>query len=57
MAKHNKEHGYDTVFIRLDRYNDVSSTLVREQISNGDYRNLPPCVVPLVTSKDFANLK
>ena len=57
MAKYNKEHGFDTVFITLDRYNDVSSTLVREQISNGDYRNLPPCVVPLVTSKDFANLK
>lgn len=57
MAKYNFEHGFETVFITLDRFNDVSSTLVREQMANGDYRNLSPCVVPLVTSKEFAELK
>lgn len=57
MSKYNSEHGFETVFITLDRFNDVSSTLVREQMANGDYRNLPPCVVPFVTSKEFAELK
>ena len=57
MAKFNKEHGYHTVFIHPERYCEISSTLVREQIAKGDYRNMPACTVQLLRSKEFAELK
>ena len=57
MAEYNSARGFETVFITLDRYADISSTLVREQIKNGDYRNLPSVAIPLVTSKEFSALE
>lgn len=58
MAKYNKEHGgYDTEFISPQGYEDISSTLVREQIAHGDYRNMPSSTVALLQSKEFVDLK
>ena len=56
MADYNREHGFDTVFVEVDGFKEVSSTLVREQIKNGDFRNLPSVVIPLVNSKEFNEL-
>ena len=56
MADYNREHGFDTVFFEVDGFKEVSSTLVREQIKNGDFRNLPSVVIPLVNSKEFNEL-
>ena len=36
-----KEQGVDTVFVTPDRYADLSSTAVREQLKNGDFHSLP----------------
>lgn len=57
MAKFNREHGFETLFIEPDVFSNVSSTKAREQISKGDYSSIPACCVPLLTSKEFANLK
>lgn len=57
MAKFNREHGYETLFIGPDVFSNVSSTKAREQIAKGDYSSIPACCVPLLTSKEFANLK
>ena len=57
MAKFNREHGYETLFIEPDVFSNVSSTKAREQIAKGDYSSIPACCVPLLTSKEFANLK
>lgn len=57
MAQYNAEHGYETKFIVLDGFREISSSVVREEIAKGDYKNLPCAVVPLITSKEFANLK
>lgn len=56
MAKYNSEHGYETKFIMLDSFREISSSVVREEIAKGDYRNLPCSVVPLVASKEFKQL-
>lgn len=57
MAKFNREHGFETLFIEPDVFSNVSSTKAREQIAKGDYSSIPTCCVPLLTSKEFANLK
>lgn len=57
MAKFNREHGFETLFIEPDVFSNVSSTKAREQIEKGDYSSIPACCVPLLTSKEFANLK
>lgn len=57
MAKFNREHGFETVFIEPSAFSKISSTLAREQISRGDYSSLPACCVSLITSKEFKNLK
>lgn len=57
MAKFNREHGFETLFIEPDVFSNVSSTKAREQITKGDYSSIPACCVPLLTSKEFANLK
>lgn len=57
MAKFNREHGFETVFIEPSVFSKISSTLAREQISKGDYSSVPACCVPLITSKEFENLK
>ena len=57
MAKFNREHGFETVFIEPSVFSKISSTLAREQISKGDYSSVPACCVPLMTSKEFENLK
>ncbi len=57
MARFNENLGVKTHFITLDVYNDISSTRVRDEIAIGDYRHLPACVVSLVQSSEFKNLK
>lgn len=57
MAKFNREHGFETVFIEPSVFSKISSTLAREQIARGDYSSVPACCVPLMTSKEFENLK
>lgn len=57
MADYNRAHGYDTKFVYLDDFKEVSSTIVREQIGRGDYRNLPACAVSLIQSNEFLSLK
>lgn len=57
MAEYNSAHGFKTVFIRLDRYENISSTLVREQLKEENYSNMPPCTIALIKSKEFAELK
>lgn len=57
MALFNKQHGFDTLFIEPDVFQNVSSTLAREQIANGNYSSIPFCAVELIKSQDFANLK
>lgn len=57
MAKFNREHGFETLFIEPDVFSNVSSTKAREQIAKGDYSSIPACCVSLLTSKEFANLK
>ena len=57
MAKFNREHGFETVFIEPSVFSKISSTLAREQISKGDYSSVPACCVSLITSKEFENLK
>lgn len=42
MRQYNLQNGgLDTVFLRVDGFEDVSSTLVREQIKKGDYHLIP----------------
>ncbi|HBP52045.1 MAG TPA: 16S rRNA (guanine(966)-N(2))-methyltransferase RsmD [Clostridiales bacterium] len=57
MAKFNREHGFETLFIEPNVFSNVSSTKAREQIAKGDYSSIPACCVPLLTSKEFADLK
>lgn len=57
MQAYNSEHGFDTMFIRPGIFENVSSTLAREQMCKGDYSSLPSCCIPLVTSSEFADLK
>ncbi len=57
MAAYNRERGVQTRFVVLDKYADVSSTLVREEIKRGDYRHIPAACVPVLTSAEFKNLK
>jgi len=57
MAKYNREHGFETLFIEPNVFSNVSSTKAREQIAKGDYSSIPACCVPLLTSKEFADLK
>lgn len=57
MAKFNREHGFETIFIEPNVFSNVSSTKAREQIANGDYSSIPACCVPLLTSEEFAKLK
>ena len=57
MAKFNREHGFETLFIEPNVFSNVSSTKAREQIAKGDYSSIPACCVPLLTSKEFADFK
>lgn len=57
MAKFNREHGFETLFIEPNVFSNVSSTKAREQIAKGDYSSIPACCVALFTSKEFADLK
>lgn len=57
MAEFNRKHGFETLFIEPNVFSNVSSTKAREQIAKGDYSSIPACCVPLLTSKEFANLK
>lgn len=57
VAAFNKERGFDTEYITLDGYKEISSSVVRAQIANSDYRNVPACVVELLKSKEFLDLK
>lgn len=49
MAKFNRDRGVETVFITLDHYADISSSLVREQIKQGNFANVPAVTVPLLS--------
>lgn len=50
MAAYNLEKGgIKTVFIEPGYLEDVSSTLVREEIKNGIYKNIPPVTVNKIT--------
>lgn len=58
MARYNKDHGgLDTEFISPTGFEEISSTLVRDEIAKGDYHNMPACAVSLLQSKQFADLK
>lgn len=57
MAEFNRKHGFATLFIEPNVFSNVSSTKAREQIAKGDYSSIPSCCVPLLTSKEFADLK
>lgn len=57
MAEFNRKHGFETLFIEPNVFSSVSSTKAREQIAKGDYSSIPSCCVPLLTSKEFADLK
>lgn len=48
MREYNLSFGIDTDIVSLDTLNDVSSTLVREQIKNGDFHLLPQGAVGTV---------
>ncbi len=56
MADYNREHGYETLFVKIDDYREVSSTKVREEIASGSYRNVPAVCVPLLQSVEFEKL-
>ena len=57
MADYNREHGFDTLFIEVDGFKDVSSTAVREELNNGNFKNIPLSAVALLNSPEFKNLK
>lgn len=57
MADYNREHGFDTIFIEPGIFENVSSTLARQQIAIGDYSSLPSYCILLVKSSEFADLK
>ena len=57
MAAYNGKLGVDTEFVEVERYEDISSTLVREQIKRGDYSNLPAACVPIIVSAEFKELQ
>lgn len=57
MAEFNRKHGFETLFIEPNVFSNVSSTKAREQIAKGDYSSIPSCCVPLLTSKEFTDLK
>lgn len=57
MADYNRAHGFDTEFVQIDGFRDVSSTQVREQLVAGDYRNIPSAALELLLSAEFASLK
>lgn len=57
MAEFNRKHGFETLFIEPNVFSNVSSTKAREQIAKGDYSSIPSCCVPLLASKEFADLK
>ncbi len=56
MAKFNREHGFETLFIEPSVFANVSSTAAREKIEKGDFSLVPACCVPLLTSSEFAKL-
>ncbi len=57
MAAYNRERGYDTRFIVLEEFQDVSSTLVREELKRGDLSHIPAACVPILSSEGFKYLK
>lgn len=48
MRDYNIRQGFDTDFIQIEAYNDVSSTTVKEQMENGDFRNLPAAALTII---------
>lgn len=48
MAEYNRSKGINTRFVRYNAYNNVSSTMVREQLKAGIYDNIPDAAKPLV---------
>ena len=57
MADYNREHGFDTLFIEVDGFKDVSSTVVRDELLRGDFKNIPLSAAALLNSPEFKNLK
>lgn len=49
MAKYNEERGAKTVIFKLDTMNDISSSLVREEIKKGNFSHIPESAVQLVS--------
>lgn len=45
MREYNLQLGIDTVFITPNTHGDVSSTVVKQQIDKGDFRNIPPSAI------------
>lgn len=54
MAAYNREHGFETFFIELPIYADLSATKAREMLRAGDMSAVPPCTVELLRSKEYA---
>lgn len=57
MAEYNRERGVDTKFVVLDEFKDISSSVVREELSAGNFSHIPAACVPLLTSQQFKELK
>lgn len=53
MADYNREHGFDTVFITPEGYEDISSTAVRAQLREGNYSCVPASTVPLLMTEEY----
>ena len=55
MAAYNREHGFETYFVELPYYADISATKAREMLRAGDMSAVPPCTVELLRSKDYVS--
>ncbi|MEG1529624.1 MAG: 16S rRNA (guanine(966)-N(2))-methyltransferase RsmD [Clostridia bacterium] len=48
MAEYNRGFGFETMFINAENFEEISSTLVRSQIKEGNFCNLPSCCIKIV---------
>lgn len=53
MADYNREHGFETEFIELPYFKEISSSAVREQLANGDFSGVPAATIELLKSEEY----
>ena len=53
MAEFNRKYGFETEFITIDRYKEVSSSIVKKEIDEGNFKNLPSGAIQVIMNMNL----